>query len=158
MLINREKFWSPAYYDTYKDDNNIWKTIRDTEYKVIVSTESANGGIENDKSGANMKYNIPCKYIFEGMKLKYSPIDGNLENSEGKLVVRNSNPQSVLIRKKDLIHFLESNDMEIIWTLLGEKFSFDNSHRENSYFTVPCGVYYLENEQITGEIIMYDRD
>jgi len=157
-LINREKFWSPAYNDTYKENNNIWETIRDSEYKVIVSTESANGGIENDKSSANMKYNIPCKYIFEGMKLKYSPIDGNLENSEGELVVRNSNPQSVLIRKKDLIHFLESNDMEIIWTLLGEKFSFYSSHREESYFNVLCGVYYLDKVKLNGEINMYERD
>ena len=157
-LINREKFWSPAYYDTYKDNNNIWETIRDTGYKVIVSTESANGGIENDKSGANMRYNIPRKYIFEGMKLKYSPIDGNLENLKGNLVVRNSRPQSVLIKKKNLIHFLESNDMEIIWTLVGERFSFDNSHMEDSYFKVLCGVYFLKNEQMTGEIKMYDRD
>jgi len=157
-LINREKFWSPAYYDTYRESNKIWEFIRDSEYKVIVSTESANGGIVNDKSGANMKYNIPCKYIFEGMKLKYSPIDGNLVNSKGELVVRNTKPQSVLIRKKDLTHFLETNDMEIIWTLLGEKFSFDNRHKEESYFRVPCGVYYLENEQIAGEIKMYKRD
>ncbi len=57
----------------------IWETIQDTKYKVIVATESANGGIEGDKSGANQSYNIPCKYIFEGMKLQYAPIDGTLK-------------------------------------------------------------------------------
>lgn len=90
-----------------------------------------------------MKYNIPCKYIFEGMKLKYSPTDGNLENEKGETIVSNSNPQSVLIRKNDLLKFLQSKDLDIIWTILGEKFSFDNRHREESYFKVPCGVYYL---------------
>jgi hypothetical protein len=157
-LINREKFWSPAYIDTYNQDRNIWETIKNTDNKVIVSTESANGGIEDDKSGANMMYNIPCNYIFEGMKLKYSPKDGNLENVKGECIVTNSNPQSVLIRKKDLINFLDSNDLDIIWTLLGEKFSFDNNQREESYFKVPCGVYYLENGKINGEIKMFDRD
>ena len=157
-LMNREKFWSPAYLDTYKENNEIWETIRETNNKVIVSTESANGGIENDKSNANMKYNIPCKYIFEGMKLKYSPTDGNLENGKGETIVTNSNPKSVLIRKNDLIEFLDSEDLDIVWTILGEKFSFDNRHREESYFKVPCGVYYLENGEIEGELKMYERD
>jgi hypothetical protein len=157
-LINREKFWSPAYLDTYKENNEVWETIQNTNNKVIVSTEFANGGIEKDKSGANMKYNIPCKFIFEGMKLKYSPKDGNLENGKGKTIVTNSRPQSLLIRKRDLIEFLDSKDLDIIWTILGEKFSFDNSDREESYFKVPCGVYYLENGKIEGELRMYERD
>jgi hypothetical protein len=157
-LINREKFWSPAYLDTYKENSKIWENIRNTNYEVIVSTESANGGIENDKSGANMKYNIPCKYLFEGMNLKYSPEDGNLENAKSECVVINTNPLSVLIRKNDFIQFLDSNGLDIIWTLLGEKFSFDSNDREESYFKVPCGVYYLENSEIKGRIIMYDRN
>ena len=157
-LINREKFWSPAYLDTYKDNIKIWDTVQETNHKVIITTESANGGIENDKSNANKKYNIPCKYIFEGMKLKYSPTDGNLENESGETIVTNSKPNSVLIRKSDLIEFLDIKDLTIIWTLLGEKFSFDNRDSEESYFKVPCGVYYLENGKIEGELKMYERD
>jgi len=92
------------------------------------------------------------------MKLQYAPIDGNLKNADGEVIVMNSNPQSVLIRKKELIQFLEENELDIIWTLLGEKFSFDNNRDEESYFKVPCGVYCLESGQIAGEIKMYDRD
>lgn len=157
-IINREKFWSPAYLDIYKDNKKIWETIQDTKYKVIVATESANGCIENDKSDANRSYNIPCKYIFEGMSLQYAPVDGNLKNVNREVIVMNSNPRGVLMRKKDLIEFLEKNDMDIIWTLLGEKFSFDNNRDEESFFKVPCGVYYLESGQISGEIRMYDRE
>lgn len=157
-LINREKFWSPAYIDTYKKDRKFWESIQDTNLKVIVTTTSANGGIENDKSGANQSYNIPCRYIFEKMNLQYSPTDGNLENEDGEIIVMNSNPSGVLIRKKDFVEFLEDNNLEIIWTLLGEKFSFDNSRDAESYFKVPCGVYYLEGEQMEGEIKMFDRN
>ena len=157
-LINREKFWSPAYLDVYKHNKKIWETIQDTKYKVIVATESANGGIEGDKSGANQSYNIPCKYIFEGMKLQYAPIDGTLKNSDNEIVVINSKPRSVLIRKRDLIRFLEENDLDIIWTLLGEKMSFDMNQRQDSYFAVPCGVYYLDNGKLMGELKMYSRD
>ncbi len=156
-LINREKFWSPAYHDIYKD-NVTWEIIRDTKYKVIVATESANGGIEGDKSGANRSYNIPCKYIFEKMKLQYAPIDGNLKNSDNEIIVMNSNPQGVLIRKKDLVQFLEENDLDIIWTLLGEKMSYVSNRHEESFFSVPCGVFYMNNGKLEGELKMYYRD
>jgi hypothetical protein len=157
-LINREKFWSPAYLDTYRNDKKVWNTIKNTKYKVIVATESANGGIESDKSGANCSYNIPCKCIFEGMKLQYAPIDGCLKNSNGEIIVINSNYKGVLMRKKDLIQFLDENNLDIIWTLLGEKFSYIDSRNEESYFKVPCGVFYLEDGKIEGELKMYDRD
>ena len=157
-LINREKFWSPAYIDTYKKDRRIWETIQDTKLKVIVTTESANGGIENDKSGANQSYNIPCKYIFKKMNLQYAPIDGNLTNLYNEIITMNSNPSGVLIRKKEFVKFLKDNNLDIIWTLLGEKLSFDNNRNEDSYFKVPCGVYYIEDSQIKGEVKMYDRN
>jgi len=157
-LINREKFWSPAYLDVYNNDKKIWKTIKSTKYKIIVATESANGGIEGDKSGANHSYNIPCKYIFEGMKLQYALIDGNLKNTDDDTIVINSNREGVLIRKKDLVQFLEGNGLDIIWTLLGEKMSYDSGQRQDSYFVVPCGVYYLDNGKLVGELKMYDRD
>jgi len=157
-LINREKFWSPAYLDTYGRNKKYWESIQDTKLKVIVATESANGGIEGDKSGANQSYNIPCKYIFNKMNLQYSPVDGNLENSNNEIVSMNSTPSGVLIKKKEFIKFLDANNLDIIWTLLGEKFSFDNRHNEESYFKVPCGVYYLENSKLKGELKMYDRN
>ena len=157
-LINREKFWSPAYLDTYKSNKKIWDTIHNTRYKVIVATESANGGIENDKSGAIYSYNIPCKYIFEGMKLQYAPIDGNLKDNNGETIVINSKPRNILIRKKDLVQFLEENGLDIIWTLLGDKNSFDINQREESYFKIPCGVYHLKNGNLEGELKMYDID
>jgi hypothetical protein len=157
-LINREKFWSPAYLDIYKHNKRIWETIQGSKYKVIIATESANSGIEDDKSGANRSYNIPCKYIFEKMNLQYAPIDGNLKNADDEVIVTNSNPKGVLIRKKDFIQFLEDNDLDIIWTLLGEKFSFISRRSEKSYFKVLCGVYYLEDGKLNGELKMYDRD
>lgn len=158
-LINREKFWSPAYLDTYRDRRKIWDTIRDTSYKVIVSTEAGNGGIENDKSGANGTYKIPCKYLFEGMNLQYAPIDGHLKNQNGETVVINNNHKGVLIKKNELSRFLKSKNLDIIWTVLGEKFSFTDYKDEESYFKVPCGVFWLdENGKMQGELKLYDRD
>jgi hypothetical protein len=158
-IINREKFWSPAYLDTYKERRKIWDTIQDTPYKVIVSTEAANGGIERDKSGAKGSYKIPCKYIFEGMNLQYAPIDGHLKNKKGETIVINNNPKGVLIKKNDLTQFLDSKNLDIIWTVLGEKLSYTDNRDEESYFKVPCGVFWLdENGKMQGDLKMYNRD
>jgi hypothetical protein len=92
------------------------------------------------------------------MKLQYAPIDGNLKNTNDEIIVINSSFQGVLIRKKDLIQFVEGNDLDIIWTLLGEKLSYIDSRNEKSYLGFPCGVYYLEDGEIKGELKMYDRD
>ncbi|MDR2037999.1 MAG: hypothetical protein LBQ60_08750, partial [Bacteroidales bacterium] len=158
LLFNREKFWSPAYLDTYQSNKRIWYTIPDTSYKVLVTTEAANGGIENDKSGACGSYRIPCKYIFEKMQLQYAPVDGLLKNMEGEIIVFNHNLRGVLIKKKGLIQFLNENKLEIIWTVLGEKLSFIDDRNEESYFKVPCGVFWLnEHGKMEGELKMYDR-
>ncbi len=158
-LINREKFWSPSYLDTYKGRRRIWDTIRDTSHKVIVSTESGNGGIEGDKSGARGTYKIPCKYIFEGMNLQYAPIDGHLRNIKGETIVINNNPKGVLIKAHELIQFLDNRNLDIIWTVLGEKLSSSDNRNEESYFKVPCGVFWLdENGKMQGELKMYNRE
>ena len=113
---------------------------------------------KNPLFDGHQSYNIPCKYIFNKMNLQYAPVDGNLQNCNNEIVSMNSTPSGVLIRKKDFIQFLDANNLDIVWTLLGEKFSFDNNQNEESYFKVPCGVYYLENSELKGEIKMYDRN
>ena len=63
-----------------------------------------------------------------------------------------------MIREKDLLEFLDKNDLDIIWTLLGEKFSHSMHREDESYFRVPCGVFYLEEGKMKGEMVMYDRE
>lgn len=152
-LINREKFWSPCYFDEGKDLK--WETIRDTNLKVIVATTSAKGGMEDDKSGANSNYNIPCQTLFEGMNLQYASNDGDFIDTAGETIVTNINPKGTMIRKDKLVDFLSQNNLEIIWTLLGEKISDLGDH--NYDFGVPCGVFYLDNDSFKGKIIMHER-
>lgn len=153
-LINREKFWSPAYFDEGQEPK--WEFIRDTDYKVIVATTSAKGSMENDKSDANFEYNIPCQTLFEGLGLQYASNDGDFIDSNGDLVVTNINPKGVLIRKDKLVEFLSKNNLEIIWTILGEKIS--DLGNQDYDFGVPCGVFSLENGTVKGEMLMYERD
>lgn len=158
-LINREKFWSPAYKDESRESGRkLWYNIGKSSYKVIVADTQANGNMEDDKSGTSALYKIPCRFIFEGMELQYAPKDGDLKNKDGEIIVTNINPNGVMIRENDLLEFLDKNDLDIIWTLLGEKFSHSTNREDESYFRVPCGVFYLEEGKMKGEMVMYDRD
>ncbi len=160
-ILNREKFWSPAYLDQ-GDEKHEWVEIMDnithtsTGYKVMVATTSAKGSISEDKSGANFNYNIPCKALFEGLKLKYSNTDGDFLNDNGEKIVTNVSTKGILIRKKELMTFLNENNLSIIWTLLGEKIA--ESENNFYHFGVPCGAFHLENDILDGELKMFDRD
>ena len=155
-LFNREKYWSPAYEDTYTTEE-MWYVIRNTDFKVIIPDEGAKGSIDDDKSGSNQNYSIPCRFVFEGLNLQYAPVDGDLVNWQGETIVINKDGNGCLVRKKELITFLEKNKLDIIWTLLGEKYTIDGTMHGATYFKVPCGVFYLENGVVRGEIKLFDR-
>lgn len=159
-LFNREKFWSPAYLET--NDEPEWSEIRDNEtytyrkQKVMIATTGAKGSISNDKSGANFNYNIPCKTLFEGLELEYSNVDGDFINKKGETIVTNISKEGTLIKKEELLAFLDRNDLSIIWTLLGEKIA--ESENRYYHFGVPCGVYYLDKGSFNGKVKMFKRD
>ena len=102
-LINREKFWSPAYFDS--DKQRKWETIRDTNFKVIIASTNAVSNMSDDKSGAQFSYDMPCNTIFEGMDLQYAPIDGQLKNELNEIIVTNKNFEGLMIKKKELLKF-----------------------------------------------------
>ena len=85
-LFNREKYWSPASEDIHTKETLRWE-IRKTDFKLIIPDERAKGSIEDDKSGSNQNYSIPCRFIFEGLNLQYAPIDGDLVNCQGETIV-----------------------------------------------------------------------
>lgn len=154
-LINREKFWSPAYFDSDKELK--WSTIRDTNLKVIIASTNAVSNMSDDKSGAQFSYDMPCKTIFDGMNLQYAPIDGEFKNHFNNIVVKNKNYKGLLIKKKEFLEFLSNNNLDIIWTVLGEKMSY-NSNSINNYFKELSGVYFIENGEIKGNMISFKRE
>lgn len=154
-LINREKFWSPAYFDS--DEELKWSTIRDTNLKVIIASTNAASNMSEDKSGAQFSYDMPCKTIFEGMNLQYAPIDGEFKNQFNEILATNKNYKGLLIKKKEFLEFLSHNNLDVIWTVLGEKSSY-NSRSHNNYYKELSGVYSIENGEIKGKMISFERD
>lgn len=153
-LINREKFWSPAYFD--EEQIVEWDYVLNADFKVIVATTAAKGSMENDRSEANSTYNIPCQTLFEGLNLEYSSYDGDFTNAREELIVTNINPGGVLVRKDKLEQFLAEKNLEIFWTVVGEKISDLGDHKYD--FGVPTGIFYIEKGDLKGEIKMYKRE
>lgn len=121
-LINRERFWSPAdKFETKNYQTRVWQTINGTQSKLMVTTTGAKGGFDKDRSEANQQYNIPCKFIIEGLNLKYSSKDGDFMDDNGETVVINTSPESVLIKKDFLLDFLKMKNMDIIWNITVDK-------------------------------------
>lgn len=158
-LFNRESFWSPAS-KYYQKTQKLWENLEGSRHKVIIATIDAVGELSKDNSGAHYVYRMPCQTIFEGMGLRYAPKDGDFSNVAGEIVVTNSNPRGVLIRKKDFIDFLEENRLEIVWTLLGEKNVWSSQHRDPEIsLKVISGVYTLGADgKVSGGFKILDRE
>lgn len=159
-LINREKFWSPADIDETKEYKlKEWVNIEDTPFKIIISSTGAKGLMEEDKSEANQTYNIPCRTIFKGLNLKYTSKDGDFVDSNNEIVVTNSSPKGVLIRKDILINFLKKNNLEIFWIVLAEKNAKIDSDSYGDYkFGTFSGVYSLKESEIVGSLKLQEQN
>ncbi|MDJ1484230.1 trypsin-like serine protease [Cytophagaceae bacterium YF14B1] len=157
-LCNRENYWSPASKDMHKAYQiKVWEPLRDSNLKVMIATSEAVGEMSEDRSEAHLRYDMPCRTLFEGMNLQYASKDGDLKNTKGEIVVTSINPQGVLIRKGDFLEFLKKNNLDVIWTLLGEKRSINNSDKlRNNLFSTICGVYYYEEDKIKGSSVIYE--
>lgn len=156
-LINREKFWSPAYFDSHEELK--WNIIRDTNLKVIIASTNAVSNMSDDKSGAQFSYDMPCKTIFEGMNLQYAPIDGEFKNQFNEIIVTNKNYKGLLIKKKEFLEYLINNNLDVIWTVLGEKSSYNpRSSNNNNYYKELSGVFFIENGEINGKMVSFERD
>lgn len=156
-LFNRENYWSPVAIKNNKNSKK-WETIHDTKLQVMITTNEAVGEMTEDDSGAHFRFDMPSKALFEGMELSYAPVDGSFKNSKGEVVVFNISSHGVIIRKKELMAFLEKNNYEIIWTLLGEKNAIAGSSlRDNNQLRAISGVFYLEGSKVIGTLSISNR-
>lgn len=156
-LFSRENYWSQASQENGKEK---WENIRDTSYKVRVTTTEAIGETSRDKSGAHFNYEMPCQLIFDGMKLQYANQDGEFKNNNGEIVVINPDQTGVLIRKEHFLQFMDENNLELIWTILGTKTAVTEGSfsRGESFLKVINGVYFIDNNSVSGNLSLSDRE
>lgn len=146
-LVNREKFWSPAYKDVYRDRQGWLDSIKGFDVPYIYSCEQACGHIEDDRSGTLSRYSIPCRLIFEGMGMEYDSHDGQYVDQDGNLVALTYGYDQILVKKEPLLQFLEQNGLAILWIVRGEKRVYESGGIGCLCEYDPCGVYYLDDDK-----------
>lgn len=157
-LVNREKFWSPAYKDVYREVKDWPDTIKGLTVPIIYSTEQTCGHIEGDCSGTIDRYSVPCKRIFEGLGMKYDSHDGRYLDNGGNLVAITYGYNQILVRKESLLRFLDQNDLSVLWIVRGEKRVYISGGMGCLSEYDACGIYYLNGDiNPEGVLRMYKR-
>lgn len=146
-LVNREKFWSPAYKDVYRNEKDWTDTIEGLNVPFIFSTEKACGHIEGDQSGTISKYSIPCRKLFEGMGMDYDAHDGQYVDKNGKPIAITYGYDQILVKKAPLLDFLEQSELTILWIVRGEKRAYVSGGMGCLCEYDPCGIYYLDDSK-----------
>lgn len=157
-LVNREKFWSPAYKDVYRSKSEWENPNAELNVPFIFSTEKACGHIEDDKSGTICNYSIPCRTLFEGLEMEYDVHDGQYIDKCGNLVAITYGYDQILVKKDPLLKFLKKSGMSILWVVRGEKRVYVSGGIGCLSEYNPCGIYHLDcNKEPYGFLKMYKR-
>ena len=152
-LVNREKYWSPAYKDVYRDRQGWSNSISGLNVPFYYSCEQACGYIEDDKSGTICKYSIPCRLLFEGMEMEYDSHDGQYLDKDGNLVALTYGYDKILVKKEPLLRFLDQSGLAILWIVRGEKRVYISGGIGCQCVYAPCGVYYLDDNNVPEGIL-----
>lgn len=157
-LVNREKYWSPAYKDVYRDRTDWTATIDGLNVPFIFTTEKACGHIEDDCSGTISKYSIPCRRLFEGLGMGYAAHDGQYVDNNGEILAITYGYDQILVKKEPLLSFLDQSGLAILWLVRGEKRVYVSGGMGCLSEYDPCGIFYLDvDNNPTGVLKTYKR-
>ena len=157
-LVNREKYWSPAYKDVYRSEKEWSEPIKGLNVPFIYTSEKACGHIEGDKSGTINQYSIPCKRLFEGLGMDYDAHDGQYIDKNGNLIAITYGYDQILVKKEPLLKYLEESALSILWIVRGDKMVYVSGGIGCLCEYNPCGIYYLDkNKSPEGGLKMYKR-
>ena len=168
-IFSREYYWSPAFKFFKKPyyGGSDWQDIEEdlpqtgkSTGKVGATTEYFNWEEQYDCSKeATLSFFKPSETIFYGMQMRFSNCEGEFINQDNELVcfdpsVNNKSLSCLLVRKKDFVEFLTKNNLEIFWTVLGEKRIIGGFHAHSDKFRPieTSGLYYIKDNNVVGKI------
>tara|TARA_R110002012_G_scaffold89940_1_gene220181 strand:- start:433 stop:4917 length:4485 start_codon:yes stop_codon:yes gene_type:complete len=165
QLFNREFYWSEAF-QFFKSDyygGSDWNLITDQDSGAKIADVSATSinyswEEEFDKSKEEtLSFLKPSYLIFDKMGLKNGKVEGSYEDKDGNIVcfaaeALNDSRKHLLVKKEAFSRMLNDNDLDIVWTLLGEKGVIGGSFTSNhNYGRIEfSGAFYFNNSQLQG--------
>lgn len=126
-----EFFWSPAYQHHRKPATGFLDWEQSDRYdmpcSVCVTIDEYRHEDGYDCSiEETVGLKTPSRWMMEKMGLKWRGDEGKYYDQFGNLVcldptVSVEGPSTLLVRKDKFMEFLDKNNLEVVWTLLGEK-------------------------------------
>lgn len=119
-------------FEDLRGSYNIWtksgRGNQDLQFPVVVTDDSYLNEFTLDCShSGSVSVKLPCKWLENEMNLNHKYQDGRFYDNNDNLVTidisifEENFPSALLINKKAILEYLNSNDYIIFWTLLGEK-------------------------------------
>lgn len=158
-----EFFWAPSfmYYDKPTRSRRDWIEGEDSRIPmpILITTDQYFQETGYDCSlEESAQVMLPAKQIVESMRLTWNGTEGHWFDSAGHLVaydpaVHHDGPHCLLFEQSRLRKFLNDNNLDILWTVLGEKRMIGGNGRGNSAgFSEISGAYSLTRTAIKGKI------
>ena len=133
-LFSREYYWSLAcnFFREQGYREYTWSNIQDqnTDKFIGKAAVTAVSYLWEEQFDASKESAIsfykPTENLFNLLDLQYSKVEGELLNKDGEMIcfdpcAMHPTHSCLIVRKNDLIKKLEENDLNIFWTVLGEK-------------------------------------
>jgi hypothetical protein len=161
QLFNREYYWSIAF-ESFKNDyysGSDWVDVNDKNKfiaKVSPTATSYYWEEEFDRSKRDtLRFLKPSSLIFDKMVLKHGDKEGSFIDKNGDVIcfaaeALNDCKPHLLVKKEPFLKMLKENDLEVVWTLLGEKGVIGGSLSSNhNYGRVEfSGAFYIEGDNV----------
>lgn len=134
QMFSREYYWAAANrtFNTEYYGGNEWDEVYDDETGEYIS-KVARTAIQyswSEEFDASKEETIsfykPTEILFKMLDMQYSKVEGQFLNENGEVICFDPSANSrtlscLLVKKSDLLKVLVENDLEIIWTSIGEK-------------------------------------
>lgn len=158
-----EFFWSPVFQDhdqpyfhrdgwTRGGNNSIPAKLLVTSDAYMQEMSTFDCSLDD-----TIIISLPCKFLADGMGMHWAGEEGHFLDDQGSLIafdpsVRSLGPGALLIRKDSLLEFLNANDLQIVWTLLGEKEQIGGTMTQRDYkgSLEINGAYRFDKDAIQG--------
>jgi hypothetical protein len=152
--------WAPAslFHEDLVPDEEGWMGKDHNEFPVKVIVPAINYLSERASFDCSIEetisMEIPSRGLSVQMGLHWKGIEGQYCDSSGKVVVMNpsvseAGPGVLLVQKDFFDRFLASNEYEVVWSVIGEKYIISDADIERLDM---LGVFTLDSGKITGEM------
>lgn len=164
-MFSREYYWSPAYKYYEKEEMTSREVYDKQGQRKVANVELPcvkflwESEFDFSKPGT-VSYMRPSRQLFEGMDMRYTEVDGELTDADGKLLCFDASAAHnshgyFMVRKDALMQYLQTHHKRILWVLIGEK-NLMGSFVPHTEWLGLSGSYYLDaKNEVKGSLTAF---